>query len=72
MSASQGPHLQADRPADTRAAIIVPALDEVDNIGPLLDDCVCQEPPAAEVIVVDAGSDGTAEVAAERARLSRS
>ena len=55
--------------ADTAAAIVIPALDEADNIGALLDDCARQKPAAAEVIVVDAGStDGTAEVVAERGR----
>jgi glycosyltransferase involved in cell wall biosynthesis len=69
MSAHQERYFHTNRSDDTRAAIIVPALDEVDNIGPLLEDCARQEPPAAEVIVVDAGSsDGTAEVAAERAQ----
>ena len=55
--------------ADTAAAIVIPALDEADNIGALLDDCKRQERAAAEVIVVDAGStDGTAEVVTERGR----
>ena len=69
MSASQGPHLQVDRPADTAAAIVIPALDEADNIAALLDDCARLEPAPAEVVVVDAGStDGTAEIVAERGR----
>ena len=49
-------------------AIVIPVLDEADNIGELLDDCAAQEPPADEVIVVDAGStDGTAEIVERRA-----
>jgi succinoglycan biosynthesis protein ExoA len=49
-------------------AIVIPALDEADNIGELLDDCAAQQPPAEEVVVVDAGStDGTAEIVERRA-----
>lgn len=45
-------------------AIIIPALDEADNIGDLLDDCRAQLHQPAEVVVVDAGSrDGTYEIA---------
>jgi glycosyltransferase involved in cell wall biosynthesis len=49
-------------------AIVIPALDEADNIEALLDDCAAQRPEPAEVIVVDAGSsDGTAEIVERRA-----
>ena len=48
-------------------AIVIPALNEADNLGGLLDDCAAQEPPAREVIVVDAGStDGTAALLTAR------
>ena len=51
------------------ASIVIPALDEADNIGALLDDCAAQDPGPREVIVVDAGStDGTAELLAARAQ----
>jgi len=54
---------------DNAAAVVIPALNEAENLGALLDDCARQEPPPAEVIVVDAGStDGTADVVRERAR----
>ena len=42
-------------------AIVIPAFNEADNLGALLDDCLAQVPPADEIVVVDAGStDGTA------------
>jgi glycosyltransferase involved in cell wall biosynthesis len=41
---------------ETKAAIVIPALNEVENIGALLDDFARRNPSAAEVIVVDAGS----------------
>lgn len=48
-------------------AIVIPALNERDNIGDLLDDCARQEPAPDRVVVVDAGSDdGTAEYLRER------
>src|SRR5207244_2655186 len=51
------------------ACIVIPALNEADNIGELLDDCAAQRQSATEVIVVDAGSaDGTAEVVQRRAQ----
>ena len=51
------------------AAVVVPVLDEADNLPALLDDLAAQEPPAAEIVVVGAGStDGTQQLLAERAR----
>lgn len=50
------------------AAIVIPVLNERDNIGALLDDCERQTAAPAQVIVVDAGSDdGTAAYARARA-----
>jgi glycosyltransferase involved in cell wall biosynthesis len=50
---------------EANAAIVIPALNEADNLGALLDDCRGQRPGAAEVVVIDAGSsDGTAELLA--------
>jgi glycosyltransferase involved in cell wall biosynthesis len=50
-------------------AIVIPALNEAENLGALLDDCRLQQPPPAEVVVVDAGSaDETYELARGRAR----
>ena len=47
----------------TRVAVIVPVLDEADNIAELLADLRTQQPPPDEVVVVDAGSrDGTAAI----------
>ena len=49
-------------------SIVIPALNEADNLSSVLDDCASQRSQAAEVIVVDAGStDGTREVLRERA-----
>ena len=48
-------------------AIVIPALNEADNIGLLLDDCAKQTLQPSETIVVDAGStDGTPELLGER------
>src|SRR4051794_3972297 len=51
-------------------AIVIPALNEADNLGDLLDDCAAQEiPGTTEVIVVDAGSDdGTPELVERHAQ----
>jgi glycosyltransferase involved in cell wall biosynthesis len=50
------------------AAIVIPALDEADNIAELLDDCAAQTLAPAEVVVVDAGStDATPEIVRRRA-----
>jgi glycosyltransferase involved in cell wall biosynthesis len=49
-------------------AVVVPVLDEADNIGALLAVLRAQQHPAAEVVVVDAGSsDGTPEIVADLA-----
>ena len=49
--------------------IVIPVLNEVENIADLLDDCAAQSLVPAEVVVVDAGSrDGTFELLQERAR----
>lgn len=54
-------------PSDLSVAVVVPALNEVENISGLLDDCARQSPPAREMIVVDAGSDdGTYELLVRR------
>jgi succinoglycan biosynthesis protein ExoA len=50
-------------------SIVIPALNEADNLSAVLDDCAAQRSQAAEVIVVDAGStDGTRELLRERGR----
>jgi glycosyltransferase involved in cell wall biosynthesis len=47
---------------------VIPALNEVDTLDELLDDCAALDPGPDEVVVVDAGStDGTAELLARRA-----
>lgn len=49
--------------AERSVAIVIPVLDEVENIGELLDDLRSQEQAPAEIVVVDAGStDGTWEL----------
>jgi glycosyltransferase involved in cell wall biosynthesis len=61
-------YVQPPSVADTDAAIVIPALNEADNLGALLDDCRAQALPASEVVVIDAGStDGTGDLLAERA-----
>lgn len=55
-------------PGGERIAIVIPALNEVDNLGRLLDDCAAQRPSPDEVVVVDAGSrDGTPDLVRARA-----
>jgi glycosyltransferase involved in cell wall biosynthesis len=50
-----------------RVAVVVPVLNEAESLPGLLADLAAQEPPAAEVVVVDAGSaDGTLELLRER------
>lgn len=54
-------------PPELSVAVVVPALNEAENISGLLDDCARQSPPAREVVVVDAGSDdGTYELLVRR------
>ena len=49
-------------------SVVIPVLNEAGNIGALLDDCAAQTLPAAEIVVVDAGSaDGTLDLLEERA-----
>lgn len=44
-------------------AVVVPVLDEAETLPALLADLAAQEPPLAEIVVVDAGStDGTLEL----------
>jgi glycosyltransferase involved in cell wall biosynthesis len=46
-----------------KVAVVVPVLDEAESLPALLADLAAQEPPVAEVVVVDAGStDGTIEL----------
>lgn len=53
-------------------AVVVPVLNEVESLPGLLDDLKRQVPPAAEVIVVDAGSqDGTPELVRRHERRLR-
>ena len=52
-------------------AVVIPVLDEVGNIGVLLDDLAAQQAPPDEIIVVDAGStDGTWELLSARRATS--
>lgn len=53
-------------------AVVVPVLDEAESLPALLADLAAQEPPPAEIVVVDAGSsDGTLELLrAEAGRLA--
>ena len=54
-------------PGPEDIVVVIPALNEADNIIELLDDCAGQEPPPAEVVVVDAGStDDTFRIVRER------
>ncbi len=49
-----------------RVSVVIPARDEQDSIAPLLDSLLEQTWPAAEIVVVDAGSlDGTAQMVRE-------
>lgn len=53
--------------AERSVAIVIPVLDEVENIGELLDDLTSQQQAPAEIVVVDAGStDGTWELLTAR------
>jgi glycosyltransferase involved in cell wall biosynthesis len=46
-----------------RVSIVIPVLNEADNLTALLDDCAAQQPAPSEIVVVDAGStDGTWEL----------
>ena len=50
--------------ADLAVAVVIPARNEAARIGPLLASLRMQTPPPAEVVVVDdASTDGTADVA---------
>lgn len=51
-------------PGEMRVAVIIPTLNEVDAIGPLLEAIAAQTRPGDELIVADGGStDGTLVVA---------
>jgi len=52
--------------------VVVPARNEVGNIGPCVDGVLAQDHPALQLVVLDDGStDGTGEVLAERWTDSR-
>lgn len=47
-------------PAEHRVSIVVPTLNEVENIGPLLEQIMRAAPACGEIVIVDDGStDGT-------------
>jgi chlorobactene glucosyltransferase len=60
--------LPAEAPRGLRAAVVVPARDEVAHIGPCVEALLAMEHPDLRVVVLDDGStDGTAEVLADLA-----
>ena len=60
-------HREARPEPQVPVVVIIPARDEAKVLGPLLDDLLAQERPAARIVVVDDHSrDATAEVAAAR------